>query len=274
MMNKAIRNLKFLGVLLCFSMPAQAQQPSLSYADGADLAADAPIVIDVIVRKDIMLASAATPALPQGLRRHYIEAQVQQLIRGNSAMPPLIRFLADLPADVRGRSEKLKKRAFLVMARPVTGRENEIQLVRPDAMLPRNPATVQLVSEIVREAVARNAAPAITGMASAFHVAGTIQGESESQFFLNTASGQPISITVLRRPGQEREWGVSLGEIVDAAALRPARDSLLWYRLACGGMPDRLPPTVMAQAAEAERAAADSDYAFVRASLGNCTRTR
>jgi len=274
MMNKAIRNLKFLGVLLCFPALAQAQQPQFSYADVADLAADAPVVIDVIVRKDIVLSNAANPAVPANMRRHYIEAQVQQLIRGNSAVPPLIRFLVDLPADARGRSAKLKKKAFLVMARTVAGRENEIQLVRPDAMLSRDATTEQLVRKIVLEAVDKNAPPAITGIASAFHVAGNIQGESESQFFLNTKSGQPISITVLRRPGLEREWGASLGEIVDAAALRPARDSLLWYRLACGVMPERLPPTVMAEAAQGDRAAAASDYAFVRASLGSCARTR
>src|SRR3546814_1748208 len=86
----------------------------------------------------------------------------------------------------------------------------------------------------------RDPPPRITGIGNAVHVAGSIPGEGETQIFLTTASGQPVSLSVLRRPGQQPRWAVALGEIVDESAATPQRDSLLWYRLACF-LPDQMP---------------------------------
>ncbi|MFX8031972.1 hypothetical protein ABTK54_19490, partial [Acinetobacter baumannii] len=65
---------------------------------------------------------------------------------------------------------------------------------------------------------------------------------------------------------------VALTEVVDESARAPARDTLLWYRLACF-LPDNLPAKVLAGADEANATAAAQDYAFVQQSLGPCTRT-
>ena len=84
----------------------------------------------------------------------------------------------------------------------------------------------------MQEVVAPDAPPAITGLGNAFHVPGTLPGEGETQIFVQTATGAPISLSILRRPGEQRRWAVALGEVVDDAAAPPPRDTLLWYRLA------------------------------------------
>lgn len=113
--------------------------------------------------------------------------------------------------------------------------------------------------------------PAITGLGNAFHVPGTLPGEGETQIFVQTATGAPISLSILRRPGEQRRWAVALGEIVDDAAAAPPRDTLLWYRLACG-LPRALPPASTANEDPANAAIAREDYAFVLQQLGACRR--
>ena len=110
-------------------------------------------------------------------------------------------------------------------------------------------------------------------VASAFHSAGNLVGEGETQIFLSTLRAQPVSLTVLRRPGIEPRWAVALGEIVDEAARPPERDTLGWYRLACF-LPPTLPDTALSELTAENADAAKADYAFVIGSLGPCTRTR
>ena len=62
------------------------------------------------------------------------------------------------------------------------------------------------------------AAPRLVGIGKAFHSPGSLPGESETQLFLLATDNRPVSISVLRRPGQAPRWAVALGEIVDEAA--------------------------------------------------------
>jgi hypothetical protein len=77
----------------------------------------------------------------------------------------------------------------------------------------------------------------------------------------------------LRRPGEQPRWSVALSEIVDDAAAPPARDTLLWYRLACT-LPPRLPAQSLSEAAADEADAIQADYRLVMDGLGRCVRTR
>ena len=121
---------------------------------------------------------------------------------------------------------------------------------------------------ITKDVLAADAPPTITGVGNAFHVPGTLPGEGETQVFLQTANGAPVSLQILRRPGEQPRWSVSLGDIVDEGAGPPARDTLLWYRLACG-LPRELPATAF-EAEDANARLAREDYATVLASLGPC----
>jgi hypothetical protein len=78
----------------------------------------------------------------------------------------------------------------------------------------------------------------------------------------------------LRRPGERPRWSVALSEIVDEAATPPARETLLWYRLACA-LPATLPAQSLAEGtSEQDAAAIRADYRLVLDSLGPCGRTR
>jgi hypothetical protein len=188
-------------------------------------------------------------------------------------MPGQVRYLADLPNGVNGRPPRLQKRSeWLIFARTVPGRLGELQLSAPDAQLAFSAPIADRTRTILRDFLAPAAPPAISGIGRAFHVPGVLTGASETQLFLVTAQGQPVSINIVREPQVQPRWFVSLSEFVDAGATQPPRDTLLWYRLACF-LPAQLPEASLAEAAE-HRQAVIADYRLVREGLGPCPRTR
>lgn len=253
--------------------PVLPGPPALSYADLADLALPAPVVTHVRLRRALALRPEDSAGVAPGHTRFYMEAEQVALIRGPAGAPAQIKYLVDLPNQANGRAQRPARRSeYLIFARPVPGRAEELQLVAPDAQLPFAAGTADRIRAILREAVAPDAAEAITGIGRAFHVPGVLQGASETQVFLLTARNQPISITIRREPQVAPRWFVSLSEFVDAGATQPARDTLLWYRLACF-LPAELPRASLSETPEHARAIA-ADYALVRQELGACTRIR
>ncbi len=257
--------------------PAFSQVPDetdrLQYADLADLSAVAPIIVHVTVKEAIKVDPERAPNAPPGTQRFYIVASTNALIRGQGGVGETIRYVIDLPLDDRGRAPKIKKKPFIIFARRLASSGDTVQLIAKDAQIDWTPSREQRVRSLVRELVARDAPPAVSRIASAFHVPGTILGEGETQIFMETETGSPISITVLKRAGQQKFWAVSLGEIVDEAARAPVRNSLLWYRLACF-LPRQLPAAALAGDDPANAQQARSDYQLVLRDLGNCPRSR
>jgi hypothetical protein len=212
--------------------------------------------------------------VPPGVTRYFIEADIVALIRAPRDLPGRVRYLADLPAPAQGRPQRLRSKSeHLILAAPVTGRPQELRLTAPDAQLPWSQAEEDRLRALLSEATKTDAPPAVTGIGRAFHGPGNLPGESETQLFLLTADGRPISINVLRRPGQQPRWAVALGEIVDEAAEPPRPGSLLWYRLACS-LPAQLPQSSLAGEDPESAAAARADYALVIDGLGRCVRSR
>lgn len=249
-----------------------APPPLLAYADLADLADAAELVVRARVREAIELPpERATGAIP-GHARVYVEAETVALISGRAPLGQQLRYLVDVPRDARGKLPKLKKREFIVFAKPVAGRPGELRLVSPTSQLAWDAALEARLTPILAELAAPNAPPAITGVRDALSVPGTLAGESETQVFLATAGGDPVSLTIVRRPGMAPVWGVSFSEIVDQAARPPERETLAWYRLACF-LPPQLPPRANLAQDAASRARAAQDYAFVIEQLGPCPRT-
>jgi hypothetical protein len=195
-------------------------------------------------------------------------------MRGPGEMPARVSYLVDLPNGADGKPTKLRnKDERLVFAAIVPGRPGELRLVAPDAQIAAASSDAERLRVILREAAGARAAPRISGIGKAFHVPGSLPGESETQIFLLTADGRPVSLNIVRRPGQAPRWSVALTEIVDESAAAPVRDSLLWYRLACG-LPRSLPPQSLSDAGQLEAAAIRTDYRFVLDQLGVCERTR
>ena len=249
-------------------------QPPLTYADLAELALAAPGAVHVRVDRAEALSQREAPTVPAGHRRFLVEANVVALIRGAGGLPPRVRYLVDLPNDARGRAARIRRRSeFLVLATSVPNRPGELRLIAPDAQIPFTPEAGERVRSILRESSAADAPPRIVGIGRAFHVPGSLPGESETQIFLQTADNRPISLNVLRRPGERPRWSVALSEIVDDAAGPPRRDTLLWYQLACA-LPAALPPRSLSEAGPGEARAIQADYRLVLEGLGRCERNR
>jgi len=229
----------------------------------------APLIIDARIRKADRLKVEESPGLAPGMVRFLVEADVSALIRGTQAMASRITYTADVPLNAKGKPPKLAKQRVLLFARPVPGRPGMVQLTGLQSQMNWLPELDAQVRAITRDALAADAAPAITGVGNAFHVPGSLPGEGETQVFLQTASGAPVSLQILRRPGEQARWSVSLGDIVDESAGAPQPNTFLWYRLACG-----LPRTLPAEAVESDdaqnAAKAREDYQFVLRSLGRC----
>jgi hypothetical protein len=248
--------------------------PALTYADLVDLALAAPIVAHVRVERADVLSEREAGAVPAGHRRFLVEAAVVALIRGEGAMPGRISYLVDLPNDTRGRAARIRRQTeFLVLGARVPGRPAELRLAAPDAQLAFGPDSAERLRRILRESTGPQAPPRITGIGRGFHVAGSLPGEGETQIFLQTADGRPISLNVLRRPGELPYWSVSLGEMVDDAARPPQPQSLLWYRLACG-LPRILPRQSLDEASPDEARVIATDYRMILERLGPCVRNR
>lgn len=284
MIRPAYVSLLFVPLLI--AGPVSAAQPPASataagapaivqptYADVADLALGAPVAAHVRLRRALALRPAEAPGVAAGFTRFYLETDIVALIRGGEGFPAQAKYVIDLPNQPNGRpAPPMRRSEWIVFARAVPGRPGELQLVRPDAQLPFTAETAERTRAIIRAALEPSAPPAIRGIGRAFHVPGVLEGASETQFFLLTGENQPISMSVIRAPGEQPRWSVSTSEFVDAGATQPARDTLLWYRLACA-LPAQLPRASMSETPQ-YAAAIDADYAVVKTGLGNCLRTR
>jgi hypothetical protein len=247
------------------ALPFGGLSTDYTYVELADMALAAREVVAAQISEAIPVKNAADVA--PGKTRYYIQADVQALISG-AGVPARISYLVDLPNDTRGKHLKLKNVPVLVLATP-TGTPGEFRLVGPRAQVPRTPEAESRLRAILTALVAPDAPPAITGITRAFHVAGSLPGESETQIFLRTADKRPISLSILRRPHEEPRWAVALTELVDDSAAPPKPDTLLWYRLACG-LPPKLPEAAVAGQSAEDADAARADYQVVLNGLGPC----
>ncbi len=254
------------------SRPAAAIAPLVTYADLADLADGAPLVIRAQPRKIAAVEPARARGLRPGWGRFYIEARTEALIAGRAPLGEALQYLVDLPLDAKGKPPAIKKKSVVLFARAVTGHPGELQLVAPDAQLLWDGALDARLKAVLRELFAPAAAPRISGVREAVHTGGDLAGAGETQIFLVSASGEPAAMTISRAPGRAPQWGVSFSELV-ASDSAPARDTLAWYRLACF-LPAALPESANTSPDGDDRAAALQDYAYVREQLGACPRTR
>jgi hypothetical protein len=268
-----------LPALLAAAAPAPrespATAPALSYSDAVDLALAAPVVAHVRLAQAIQLKKEQAAGVRPGWFRYYVEADTVSLIRAPQPLPARVNYVVDLPAATNGKAPRIAKGSeYLVLAAPAGAETGSLRLIAPDAQLPFSPAEEGRIRAILREAGGAAPPPRITGLGRAFHVRGSLPGESETQIFLQTADGRPVSLSVLRRPGETPRWSLALSEIVDEAAAAPRRDTLLWYRLACG-LPRVVPPQSFPEdSGDEDKAAIRADYRLVLDSLGPCGRTR
>lgn len=282
---RILRNCALTGaILIASSACLHAQQPlaapapkmaapaaAPSYVELADLVIAAPVIVDATISATTRIKGAEAADVAPGFARFYVEADVAALIRGPGAIAPRVGYVLDAPLGPGGRAPRYKKSRVLLFARPVAGNPGQLQLVGGEAQRGWSAALDARVRSIAGEVLAADAPPVVTGIGNAFHVPGSLPGEGETQVFLTTQDNRPVSLNILRRPGEQPRWAVALSEIVDDAAGPPQRDTLLWYRLACS-----LPPQLPARSTQAleptDAAIAREDYRFVLEQLGPCQR--
>ena len=249
---------------------APASVKTLSWTDWADLALASPAVIIATVDKAGKLSRRAAPDVPAGEVRALIEAQLTAAMKAPTVLPARAEWLWQGASGPRGRPPLTKGAAIIVFAEPVPGSRDaavqQYRLVQPHAMQPWSAAAETAVRAILVDAAKReNSGLMVTAVTDGFYTAGTVEGRSESQFFLATASGRPATLVVQRSPGAPPAVSLSTGEVIDrATAVAP--ETLRWRALACG-LPASLPDPL---GASAELSA---DYAAVLQSLGRCGRT-
>jgi hypothetical protein len=243
-----------------------------TFADVAALTEKASLVALVEVRDQAAVRPERAPGPAPGTVRLYIEARTQALLGGRVALGESLVYLVDVPLDEDGDPPKLKKQRFIVFANPVAGRPGTLQLVAPDSAIRAAPESEQLVRAVIAAFAVPDIPPAVTGVRDVMSVAGNLVGESETQLFLDTATGEPVSLSVIRRPGMDPAWGVSWSEIVDQSARPPAPRTVVWYRLACF-LPPELPADSFLQQDRTSQAQAREDYRFILDQLGECERT-
>ena len=250
-------------------VPAALAGPT--YADLADLADHAPLVAKVDIRDAVRLEPEQAPGVRSGMARVYVKAKIRALLLGET-IGESASYLADVPVDSKGKPPKLKKTTALIFARPVAARPGELQLVSTVGQVAWSQPTEDRVRAILTELVAPGAPPRVTGVREVSFVPGNLIGEGETQIFLATEAGDPVSISVVHRPGEPPVWGVAFGEIVDQAARPPLHDTLAWYRLACFLPAGLSTATNLSGDGDTQRRAAE-DYRYVRGQLGPCPRT-
>jgi hypothetical protein len=250
---------------------AVAARPVATVVDLADFAEPASVVARVEVRDEALVKPERAPGLAPGHARLYVTADTVALLASRAPLGESLNYLVDLPLDAKGKPPKLKKQRFLLFADPVAGRPGSLQLVDQGAQVPATPESERLARAVIAAFAAPDLPPEISGVRDVMSVAGNLVGESETQLFLDTETGDPVSLTVVRRPGMAPQWGVSWSEIVDQSARPPEPQSVEWYRLACS-LPRQLPASAYLQDDRQARVRAEADYHFILEQLGPCER--
>jgi hypothetical protein len=266
--------------LVAAPLTARDPNPPPGFTDLADLVLASPVVLRATVTRVSRLGRRAAPDVPAGPTgptgptgrtgrtgeaRFLVEARLTALLKGEGLVPARAEWLWQGPADAAPR-RGTEVQAFLVPAgdgpRPEVA---QYRLTSLRGQLPHDSALEARVRAIMREAL--GGVPRVRGIKAGFHAPGTIAGESESQFFLDMAEGAPITLVVLRRPGAEPDVRAATGDLIDESAAPVARETLVWRTLACD-LPSA-PPAAIATDPGLLR-----DYATLRASLGDCGRTK
>lgn len=266
--------------LLAAALPSGAEsartpppEPDVTYADLMDLADRATVVLRAQVAKVAVVEPERSAGLRPGWARLYVESRVKVLLAGPALTGGKLRYLVDVPLDAKGKVPKLGRADVLLFGRTVAGQPGDLQLVAPDAQVRWGPLAEVRLRGVLGELLAPGAPGRINGVREVIHVPGNLAGEGETQMFLDTASGEPASISVVHAPGALPRWSASFSEVVDTTGAPPVRETLAWYRLACF-LPRSLGAEVNVSATPEDNARAVQDYALVRSSLGECPRMR
>lgn len=262
-------NLIFLAIPVAASaqpVPAAATIAGLTrFADIADLALAAPTIVRATITRATPAPARQAGTAPTGRVRLAVTAAVSNPLLAPGPLGARLSFLWDAPAGPRGRAPNVKGMEILAFLGNVDP-GGATRLVSSRAVQPWDQALADQVRLILADQRSGRV-PVITGVSNGFRADGTVPGESESQFFLTSRDGRPLTLVVQNRPGEVRRVLLARGDIIDESAERVQPGTLLWYRLACA-LPATLPP-----GAGSDDPALARDWRDALASLGPCNRS-
>ncbi|OSZ67062.1 hypothetical protein CAP39_11475 [Sphingomonas sp. IBVSS1] len=247
------------------AQPATGSGRLAGFADVADLTLAAPMIVRATITRASAAPARTAGVAPAGRVRLAVTAAVSNPLLAPGPIAATLSFLWDAPIDARARVPNVKAMEILAFLGPPDA-SGATRLISSRAVQPWDPALADQVRAILAEN-RTGTVPVINGVTSGFRADGTIPGESESQFFLTSRDGRPVTLVVQNRPGEVRRVLVARGDIIDESAERVRPNTLLWYRLACF-----LPATLPAAAGGTDPALA-RDWRDALASLGPCGRT-
>lgn len=270
------RTILLICLILVMIGPAAAQVASLpapvandrlaGFADIAELALAAPVVVRATITKARKISAKSAPDVAPGRVRLLVTAQLSNVLVAPGGLGQNLQWLWDAPLDSRGRPPQAKGLDILAFLTVSPAADGSSRLASRRAQQPWDSA----LADTVRAVVADNRSgdvPIFRGVSNGFRADGTVPGESESQFFLTTATGKPATLVVQNRPGEVRRVLLARGDIIDDSAQRVLPGTLLWYRLACF-LPARLPAV-----AGADDIALAKDWRDALTSLGPCGKS-
>ena len=235
-----------------------------SYAGLVDFVLQSPVIVRASIAKTERISTRNAPDLAKGQARLLVHGNVEAALIAPGPVAPQLNWLQDVPLDARGRYANPRGNTFLVSLQSPDA-EGRTRLTSANASRPWREELEARIRDIATE-TRSGTVPVVTGVTNGFRVEGTLPGESESQFFLSTKAGKPLTLVVLERPGQSRSVAVASGDIIDESATSVKPETLLWYRLACT-LPAELPVT-----AGGNDAALANAWIGAMTSLGRCER--
>lgn len=240
---------------------ASAPSAALAYVPLVDLSLAAPAIVRATITRTRRIGGEAAAGLAPGQTRLLVEAQVEAALIAPDTIPQKLSWLQDVPNEAR---DSLKGQRLLAWLSTPNAR-GQAALIAGNAAQPWSAPLEARVRAVATEIQTGNV-PIVTGVSNGFRVPGTVAGEAESQFFLETADDRPLTLIVLDRPGQSRSISVASSDIIDESATSVKPETLLWYRLACA-LPARLPDD-----AGGRDTALANTWTSIIASLGPCIR--
>lgn len=247
---------------------AEASAAEPGWSDLADLVLASPAIVVATIADARRLSSRDAPDVAPGEVRVLVRAGLTAALRAPDLLPARAEWQWQGAPAARGRPPFARGDRVIAFLQPVPGGGTDLQryrLVSAQAQLAWTPEREAAVRAILVEAVdQRREGLLVTGISDAFRTEGDVAGNSESQFFLSTRSGRPLTLTVTRAPGSEPQVRLATGDLIDRGQPVAPR-TLPWHALACG-LPDQLPANL------AEKPGLAEDYAFARQSLGPCGR--
>lgn len=256
-----------LAAALVAATPARSQPASPAapnYVQLVDLVLAAPVIVKASVVRARRVPDREAPGLTPGRARLLLSMRTEAVLVAPDVVPQALEWLLDVPLERGRKPPDLRGETVIAFLQPADTR-GRTTLIAGNGWQPWSPALEARLRGIATE-IRAGQAPMVIGVSNGFRVPGTIPGEAESQFFLTTTDGKPLTLVVLDRPGQRRQIQVANTDIIDESATLVQPETLLWYRLACA-LPARLP-----------REAGGTDPALAEAwssaitSLGPCNR--